>query len=145
MKASDLQADLHLLTKCELVRYEKKEEELSLLVVADAEEHEHHQEEEDEPTLLSDEEIQKHGDVDDCCDGLNGHLFRYLFQGVKKFSVIGEECDNYKTVKVDVEDRHLHLEFSGLNLIEENHDVILDFSFESYDVVDEGEIASPGV
>jgi hypothetical protein len=146
MTTTELKNDIQLLSECELIRYELKGDVLSLLVVADCEEHEHHHcEEDEEPTLLPDEEIQKHGDVDECCDGLNGNLFRYTFQGVKDFKVEGEECDNYKTRLVSFKDNHLHVEFEGINMIEANNDVIIDFSFESYDVVDEGEIVGAGV
>lgn len=129
MKASDL-ADLGKLKECELVRFERKGSTLSLLVVGD-------NEEEETPDHEDDEESS------DCCDGLNGHLFRILFEGVKDFSSEGEESDNYKTLEVKSEEHHLALSFDGLNFDGPEAPLSLSFSYESFTVKDEGEIDGP--
>ncbi len=122
--------DLNRLLECEIIRFEKKENDLLLLVVGDNEEEEHHHEDEEE-------------EEDECCSGLNGHLFLLHFVSVSSFSIAGEECDNYKTKKVEFAPHHLFLELEGSNFISEDNDVILSFSFDSFSVIDKGEIKGP--
>lgn len=129
MKASDFE-NLGCLMECEVIRFDSDKNGLSLLVVGDNEEHE----------CESDHEEEEH---DDCCSGLNGHLFRLTFHGVKDFSLHGEECDNYKTLKVECQEHHLFLELQGSNFNEEDNDVRLSFFYDGFDVSDLGEIESP--
>ncbi len=129
MTKNDL-LDLNNLKECEIIRHSLKNDELRLLVVGDNEEGEivdHHDDEE----------------ACDCCDGLNGHLFELVFSGVKNFNIEGEECDNYKTKRIECSNSTLSLKLEGINFIEENHEVKISFQFVSYQVIDKGEIVGP--
>lgn len=129
MKASDL-ALLANLKDCDFVRYSVKDDTLSLTVVGDNEEGEsidHHDDEEDP----------------DCCDGLNGHLFTLFFKGVKDLHAEGEECDNYKTIKVEEDGNHLLLLYEGTSFDGPDGKVSLSFSYDSFSVRDDGEIQGP--
>lgn len=128
MKTSDL-LDLSKLKECEIIRFTLKEDTLSLLVVGDNEEEEHHHEDEEE--------------CDECCEGLNGHLFLLSFRGVKDYEVKGEECDNYKTKEVVLSDHHLLLDLEGNNFNEDDIDVKISYSYESFEVIDKGGIKGP--
>ncbi len=129
MTANDF-TDLGCLMECEVIRFGFDGDVFSLLVVGDNEEHEDEDEHEEEGH-------------DDCCSGLNGHLFRITFHDVKDYFFQGEECDNYKTVKAEDTKMHLFLELEGTNFNEEDNDVTLSFSYGSFDVADLGEIESP--
>ncbi len=121
--------DLNRLLECEVIRFEKKENDLLLLVVGDNEEEEdHHHEDEEE---------------DECCSGLNGHLFLLHFHSVSSFSLSGEECDNYKTKKVECSPHNLFLELEGSNFTSEDNDVTISFCFDTFSVHDRGEIKGP--
>lgn len=129
MLKSDL-LDLSNLQHTEIIRHTLKEDVLTLLVVGDNEEdsaHDHHDDE----------------DGHDCCDGLNGHLFLLTFKGVKNFTITGEECDNYKTIKVEHSANHLSLELEGFNFTSDGNPLTISFSFESFIVADKGEIEGP--
>lgn len=130
MKKEELH-NLERLLECEIIRFEKKENDLLLLVVGDNEEEEdHHHEDEEE-------------EEDECCSGLNGHLFLLHFYSISSFSTSGEECDNYKTKKVESTQNSLFLELEGSNFTSEDNDVTLSFSFDSFTVIDKGEIKGP--
>ena len=131
MKTSDLVQDLNLLLECEIVRFQKEEDRLTLLVVGDNEEEEHHHDEEEEENSHS------------CCDGLNGHLFSLLFEGVKDYVFDGNECDNYRTLEVKDDYDHLHIRLLGSNFDSDEEEVTVDFAYETYTVEDEGEIEGP--
>ncbi len=135
MNKDDLINSLNILKDCELVRYTLKDDILSLEVVADndeeeEEEHHHHDEEEE----------------DHCClEGLNGHLFTIVFKGVKDFSEAGEECDNYVLKDMSIENNKIALSYEGRNLFEPDSKLEFSFSYQSYEVIDDGKIASPEV
>lgn len=129
MKTSDLN-DLSQLLNCEIIRHTLKEEILELLVVGDNEEDEVHDHHDDE-------------DGDDCCDGLNGHLFLLVFSSVKNLKIVGNESDNYKTIKVEHTDHHLSIELEGYNFLTDDEKMEIEFDFESYQVFDKGEIKGP--
>ncbi len=129
MTKTDL-LDLNNLKECEIIRHSLKGDVLKLLVVGDNEEGEVHDHHDDEESC-------------DCCDGLNGHLFELVFNGVKDFNLEGDECDNYKTKRIEVLDKALVIRLEGVNFVEDNHDVKLQFSFASFEVFDKGEIIGP--
>ena len=140
MKKDDIENDINLLKDCELVRYTLKEDILSLEVVADNEKEEehhccHHDCDDD------DEEEEEHS----CMEGLNGHLFTLIFKGVKDFSEEGEECDNYILKDMSVEGNKISLSYEGRNLVEPDSKLEFSFSYQSYEVIDDGKIASPEV
>jgi hypothetical protein len=129
MLKSDL-LDLANLQHTEIIRFTLKGDALNLLVVGDNEEdsaHDHHDDE----------------DGHDCCDGLNGHLFMLTFKGVKNFTTKGDECDNYKTIKVEHDVNHLSLELEGFNFTDDGNLLTMGFDFESFTVADKGEIEGP--
>lgn len=135
MKSEEL-LDLGKLMECEVIRFASYEDMLDLLVVGDneEEEHHHHDTEDDE----DDEECH-----DECCEGLNGHLFLLRFHNVSAVQVTGEECDNYKTIKVISEKNFLSLELEGSNFNDEDDDVTLSFHYDDYEILDKGEIKGP--
>lgn len=129
MKKSDL-SELSQLLNCEIIRHTLKEDILELLVVGDNEEDEVHDHHDDE-------------DGDDCCDGLNGHLFLLVFLKVKNLKIAGNESDNYKTIKVENSEHHLYIELEGYNFLADDEKVEIEFDFDSYQVIDKGEIKGP--
>lgn len=140
MKIEDF-SSLDILSQTDLIRYFLKEDVLHLYVVGDNEE-----EEEEEPHPgkgeFGDELVESHHDAD---DGMNGHLFELVFTGVKDFSVIGNEADSYHTMTTEIKDHHLRLEYYGISFNEPNGDLVIEFSFDSYQVHDKGKIEGPDV
>ena len=130
MTKNDL-LDLNRLIECEIIKFQLNDDVFSLLVVGDNEEdeiHDHHDDEED----------------DDCCEGLNGHLFKLEFKDVKNYSYTGEECDNYLTKRIIVEDNHLSISLEGVNFIEGGSSSIkFSFNYSSFTIKDMGPIAGP--
>ena len=134
MKSEEL-LDLQKLLECEIIRFDHVDGKLNLLVVGDNEEEEHHHHDDCE---------DDDDDCDDgCCEGLNGHLFLLVFENVTDFSLSGEECDNYKTKKVEGDGHSLILELEGNNFFEDDNDVTLSFKYESFSVIDKGGIKGP--
>ena len=119
------------LKECELVRYVLSGDNLRLFVVYDIEEEHHHDHEEEEE--------------DGCCANLNGHLFSVLFHGVKDVVIKGEECDNYTLLSSEIDENRISLSYEGNNLYEADSFLSLSFSYLSFEVEDEGKIASPDV
>ncbi len=131
MKSEEL-LNLQKLLECEVIRFELKNDTLELLVVGDNEEEEHHHDDDDDD------------DCDDgCCEGLNGHLFLLKFVGVSDFVLHGEECDNYKTKKVESDGSFLKLELEGNNFLDNDNDVMISFRYHAFDVIDKGGIKGP--
>lgn len=129
MTKTDL-LDLNILINAQIVSFNRKGNDLYIYIVGDCEEDE---------TL--DHHDDEHGDS--CCDGLNGHLFLLHFKDVKNFIFKGEECDNYKTKNVNFNNSHLGLILDGINFIEDNSNVEIDFDFSSYSVIDKWVIEGP--
>lgn len=140
MKIEDFET-IEILAQMDLIRYIVKEDELVLYVVGDNEE-----EEEEEPHPgegeFGDELVEHHHDAD---DGMNGHLFKVIFHGVKKPVIEGLESDSYHTLKADIEQNHIHLEYEGINFDGPNGELTIDFGFDSYKAYDEGKIEGPDV
>ena len=82
---------------------------------------------------------------DGCCANLNGHLFSVLFHGVKDVVIKGEECDNYTLLSSEIDENRISLSYEGNNLYEADSFLSLSFSYLSFEVEDEGKIASPDV
>jgi hypothetical protein len=144
MTVSDFK-DLSLLSHCDLVRFEKKGSDLTLIVVADNSEDELEKpvKEDDE---LGDEQPEYTKEIEaDADEGMNGHLFKIVFAGVKNLTQQGAESDNYQTTGVKLGDHHLVYRATGLNMASPDVPFSLSFDYAAYEVFDRGKIQGPDV
>ena len=130
MNKEELESSIQKIAECDFIRYEKDGEKVVLFLVGD-EDHEHHENEEEEEGC--------------CCAGLNGHLFRIEFSGIKDFSVEGEEADSYVYGKTTLTSSSVFLALKGHSFFGNNSTLTLSFTYSSYQVIDLGEIESPEV
>lgn len=132
MNEEDLQRDITLLDKFELVRFTLDKNSLSLLLVADSVKDEKCLDEEDEG--------------DDCClEGLNGSLYKITFIDITDVKVIGEEADNYVLLEKRITPSSIYLKYEGRNLIDDDTTLSISFNYREYKVEYIEDIKSPEI
>lgn len=132
MNEEDLQRDITLLDKFELVRFTLDKNSLSLLLVADSTKDEQCLDEEDED--------------DDCClEGLNGSLYKITFIDITDVKVIGEEADNYVLLEKRITPSSIYLKYEGRNLIDDDTTLSISFNYREYKVEYIEDIKSPEI
>lgn len=123
MDRTRLSEDLGAIKECDFVRTVKEGKDVAIFVVGDNEKDE--------------------ADEDECCEGLNGHLFKLVFRDVSDYAVEGEESDSYVLLSSDVRDGRVDLTYQGTSFDGTSGKLRICFEFKKYDVVDLGKIEGP--